>query len=276
MMDTGITPVWEMNNRSDTDGFNGSNNWWIILFFFMMFWRNGNWGNDNNGIQDALTRSDLCAEFNNNNLQRSVNSITQEICNNTSAINNAINGVNANMSNGLVNLNTAICNLGYNTQQGFNQTNMTMMQTQNAIQAQLAECCCNVQNSIKDVNYAISVQTNALSNQLNHLARDITEAQNAGTRAILDKMCQDQISNLQNEVQSLRFDKSQYQQNETIGAMINASTAEVIKRTGNDYPTSAYVVQPPVPVTFPNGGRNRWNGYDGYYNDCGRGCGYGC
>lgn len=43
--------------------------------------------------------------------------------------------------------------------------------------------------------------------------RDIIESQNAGTRAILDYLCQEKIADLQNENQSLRLAASQQAQN---------------------------------------------------------------
>ena len=39
---------------------------------------------------------------------------------------------------------------------------------------------------------------------------------------------------------------------------MDANVAELLRRTGHDCPTAAYVVQPPTPVTFPN-----------YCNPCG-------
>jgi hypothetical protein len=41
---------------------------------------------------------------------------------------------------------------------------------------------------------------------------------------------------------------------------MDANKAEILRRTGADCPTAAYIVQPPTPVHFP-------------YNNCGCGCG---
>lgn len=48
--------------------------------------------------------------------------------------------------------------------------------------------------------------------------RDIIDSQNAGTRAILDYLCQEKISDLQNENQALRLAASQQAQNNFITA----------------------------------------------------------
>ena len=54
------------------------------------------------------------------------------------------------------------------------------------------------------------------------------------------------------ENQALKFQASQTAQNAFITANQEAQTAELLRRLGRDYPVSAYVVQPPTPVQFPN------------------------
>lgn len=105
----------------------------------------------------------------------------QGICDSTYALNNAISS-------------------------GFNNTNMGMMQGFNGVErgfcnlsSQLAECCCTTQRAIDGVNYNMATNTCALQNTMNNNTRDIIDSQNAGTRAILDYLCQDKISSLQNE-----------------------------------------------------------------------------
>lgn len=82
--------------------------------------------------------------------------------------------------------------------------------------------------------------------------RYIIDNQNANSRAILDALNQNYIRSLENENQSLKLAASQSQQNATLMAAMDANTAELLRRTGHDCPTAAYVVQPPTPVTFPN------------------------
>ena len=73
----------------------------------------------------------------------------------------------------LTNLGNGICSLGYEMQGGIGQlgkemalaqngTNMALMQTGNAIQGQLAECCCNTQRAIDGVNANIDAKFAAL------------------------------------------------------------------------------------------------------------------
>lgn len=73
----------------------------------------------------------------------------------------------------LTNLGNGVCSLGYEMQGGIGQlgkemalaqngTNMALMQTGNAIQGQLAECCCNTQRAIDSVNANIDAKFAAL------------------------------------------------------------------------------------------------------------------
>lgn len=227
-------------------------------------------GNNNaNAIEASIQRG-----FDNQGVMNKLNGIEQGICSLGYDQLAQMNNLGMAVSNGFHGVDNAICNLGYTTQQGFNATQVAMLQGQNALQAQISDCCCGVQRAIDGVNYNMATNTCAITNQMNNNTRDIIESQNAGTRAILDYLCQDKISTLQAENQSLKLAASQADQNAFIAANQSAQTAELIRRLGADCPQPAYIVQPPQPVTFPTnccGGVN----YAGYGNN-GCGCNSGC
>lgn len=79
------------------------------------------------------------------------------------------------------------------------------------------------------------------------------------------------IASLRQQLQAADFRASQAQQNAAIGAMISASEATILRRTGAECPTPAYVVQPPTPVNFPTNCCGQFNG--GWGGNCGNGCG---
>lgn len=256
-------PVQPANSgNGNNGGWGGDWGAWIILFliFGMFGWGGfGGWGGGfggNGGAQGALTRADLCSEFNFNGLESAVRGVQQGICDSTFALNNAITGGFNATQMGMM--------------QGFNAQNVAYLQGQNALQAQLADCCCKTQSAIEGVKYTIAQEDCATRNLMQVNTRDIIDSQNAGTRAILDYLCQDKISTLQSENQALRLAASQSAQNATIGAMISASEATILRRTGAECPTPCYVVQPPAPVTFPTNCCGQAN-YAGN-NGCG-GCG---
>lgn len=100
----------------------------------------------------------------------------------------------------------------------------------------------------------MATQFCALGNTIQGATRDIIDAQNAGTRQILDFLTQDKIATLTAENQSLKFAASQANQNAFITANQEAQTAELLRRLGRDFPVAAYWVNPPTPVQVPNFG----------------------
>lgn len=237
------------------NGMFGDGGYWIFFLFFLLAWGNNGWGNgfgnsgggtQGAGFQGWATRADINEGFALNNIQSGITGIQQGICDATYALNNGINGINMNMMQGFNGVQSQISNLGYNLQ----------------------DCCCQTQRAIDGVNYNVATQTNAIQNTMNNNTRDIIDNQNAGTRAILDYLCQDKISTLQAENQSLRLAASQADQNAVLRAAMDANTAEIIRRTGNDCPVPAYVVPNPNCCY----GNPLGVGYSGYGNSCGCNC----
>lgn len=243
--------VYNLDSGSGSNGSNGNGmfggGWdaWIVIILFALIFGN-NWGNNrgNDGgsgnmptfipyptssiggfnAAGALTRADLCSEFNFNNLDSAVRGVANGICSLGYDQLAQINGVNSNIAAGFAGVNNAVCTLGYqnaqlingleNTvQNGFNASNVVALQNQNALQSQLASCCCDIREGIQGINYNMATNTCAITNAMNTNTRDIIDSQNAGTRAILDYLCQEKISDLQNENQALRLSASQQAQN---------------------------------------------------------------
>ena len=201
------------NNRDNNGGFgDGAWSWiWVILIFAIFGWGgfgNGGFGGNGGGAatQGALTREQACIDNNFQNLMRE-----------TAAISDAVNV-------GFANLNSTICNQQYDTAQmvnglgntiqgGFNAANVVALQNQNALQAQIANCCCENREGQAQIRYDMATNTCALQNTIQNTTRDIIDNQNANSRAILDYLCQDKIATLQSENQALRLSASQQAQN---------------------------------------------------------------
>ena len=127
-----------------------------------------------------------------------------------------------------------------------------------ALSGAIKDCCCTTQRAIDGVNFNMAKGFCDLGNVMNIITRDILENQNTNTRAILDFLTNDKIATLTAENQSLKLSASQANQNAVLMAAMDANKAEILRRTGAECPTPAYVVQPPTPVHFP-------------YNNCGCG-----
>lgn len=127
-----------------------------------------------------------------------------------------------------------------------------------ALNNSIKDCCCTTQRAIDGVNFNMAKGFCDLGNVVNTSTRDILENNNTNTRAILDFLTNDKIATLTAENQSLKLSASQANQNAVLMAAMDANKAEILRRTGAECPTPAYVVQPPTPVRFP-------------WNDCGCG-----
>lgn len=270
----------------------GMNGWggdwiWILVVFALLFgWGGNGWGNNGGGNGGAVpymvgsTYTDAAIQrgFDNQAVISKLDGINSGLCDGFYAVNSAIlnaqSGIQNSLCQGFNSVNTNIMQGNFGLQQAINNAAVANMQGQNALQAQISDCCCGVQRAIDGVNYNMATNTCAITNQMNNNTRDIIESQNAGTRAILDYLCQDKIATLQAENQSLKLAASQADQNNFIAATQNAQTAELIRRLGADCPQPAYVVQPPQPVTFPTNCCGTVN-YAGYGNN-GCGCNNGC
>ena len=204
-------------------GMGGFGDSWIgLIIVLALLFGDGNGfgglGGFGGGKQNCATPADLTA----NSIVQKLDGITYGITDSTYALNNSI-------MSGFHGVDNAICTLGYQNQQGFSN-----------LSAQLASCCCDTQRAIDGINYNLATQ-----------ACDTRHAIQDSTRQILDFLTTDKIASLQAENQSLKLAASQSNQNAVLMAAMDANKAEILRRTGAECPTAAYIVQPPTPVTFP-------------------------
>lgn len=236
---TMMMPVAPTNMSGNSGGFGWGNDgaWWLIVLFLFIF--AGGWGNNglgNNGgasggyntpgFQGLATRADINEGFAVNNIDSGIRAIQNGISESTYALNNSIN-------TGFSNAELSRCN-----QQA------ALMQQLNTMAMTQQNCCCETREAIQGVNYNMATQTNALQNTMNNNTRDIIDNANANSRAILDYLCQDKISTLQNENQALRLAASQQAQNATLQAAMAANTNEILSRTA-PWPVPSYQVANP-------------------------------
>lgn len=95
---------------------------------------------------------------------------------------------------GINTVSTAICNQSAQMGQGFNQVLTAMLQGNNALTAQLAECCCGIKGLVTEQGYqnqlAILNQTNAFQSGINNLAVGQERGFSAMGYALADQGCQ--------------------------------------------------------------------------------------
>ena len=181
-------------------GYGDGSLWWIIiLFLFGMF--NGGWGGNNmggngmNGLYPWLNQSNQM----NDGFQNQM-------------LNTQINGIQNSITSGFGDIQTALCGGFAGVNASIANAQMNDMQNMNALQAQLAQCCCD--NRLATCQTQNIVQTEGASTRL--------AIQNQ-TQAILDKLCQLELDGYKRENDNLRsqlnmatLQASQVNQNATI------------------------------------------------------------
>ena len=217
----------------------GDGNWiWILVVFALLFgWGNNGWGGFGGGnggyVATAATQADIQRGFDNQAVISKLDGITNGLCDGFYAVQTGMNGINTN-----------IMQTGFGIQQAINADTIANMQNTNALQAQLANCCCETREAIQGVNYNMAQNTCALQNTMNSNTRDIIDSQNAGTRAILDYLCQEKIASLQAENNDLRRAASQDRQSALLTTAMSAQTQQIINAV-NPSAIPAYVVPNP-------------------------------
>lgn len=263
----------------------GGDWFWGIILIALLF-NNGNWGNGwgNGGnfgggfvpyaVGNSYTDSAIQRGFDTQAIIGKLDGINQGLC-------DGFYAMNTGMLNATNNLSAAVCNLGYENAQLANQTQMAIMQGNNALSSQLADCCCKTQTAIAgvnnaitglgcslgreiergfaDTNYNMATNTCALQTSIANSTRDIIDSQREGTRAVIDWLCAKETADLRAENQNLKLAASQERQN------------QYLVNTLRPCPSPAYITCNPFTGTY--GG---YAGYGNAYNNCGCGCNSGC
>ena len=229
-------PVTPYGTNGNGNGLFGGDSWaWIIVLLLLFGW-GGNGGFGGFGGFGGGGYSEVQRGFDQNAVINKLDGLTYGLSDSTYALNNAITG-------------------------GFH-----------SVQSQLAECCCATQRAIDGVNYNMATQACDTRNVIQNSTRDILESNNANTRAILDFMSNSRLEDLIAENTALKAQIGISNQNAFITANQEAQTAELIRRLGADCPVPAYVVQPPLQVSFPVNSCGQFAGYGNYGGNCGCGC----
>lgn len=235
-----MTPITSDSSYRNNGGmFNGDGSWLIIILFLFIFcgWGNNGFGGFGSGASGATENYVLASDF--ATLQRQIDSSTSSLERKADSINNGLcDGfyAQAQLVNGVT---QSIADSNYSIQSAITQSQIASMQNTNALQTQLAQCCCDNREATMNTNYNMATLANGLTNavttgfcQSNYNAatntRDIVDSQNAGTQAILAKLADmessakdDKIAQLTAMNSDLRFQASQAAQNTFIQNLVH-------------------------------------------------------
>ena len=247
---------------NDNNGGWGGGMWgdWIILFLLFGLWGGGygfggGFGGFGGcaGLQGMATHADINEGFALNNITGGIQAIQQGICDSTYALTGALND-------------------------GFRGTERGLWD----VSRQISDCCCGTQRAIDGVNYNLAKGFCDIGNVIQNTTRDVIDNQNCNARAILDALTAQRIeakdakiAEQNQEIFKLQLAASQANQNAVLEAAMDANKAEILRRTGAECPSPAYIVNAPTPVTFPvNGCGQVQYGFNNGYG-CNGGCGCG-
>lgn len=225
------------------NGMFGGDSWAWIILLLLIGWGNNGWNNNagNGGGMGTLYPWMNQVDVTNGGFR------DQALAGSINAVQNGVNG-----------LATQMCN-------GFNSTQMAVLQGINQVGTQLGDCCCENRLASADLKYTIATENCADRAALSDGLRDVLTAMNAGVQSIKDQMCQDKIDAKNEEIENLRTQlnmanlaASQGMQTAQLIADNNAQTAQLIQRIA-PYPIPSWNVQNPYA-----------------YNNVGYGCGCGC
>lgn len=189
-----LADIAAVTGRNDEDGFGGG--WWVLIILFAIFggWGNNGWGgNGNNGVGAEVQRG-----FD------------------TQSIISKLDGINNGLCDGFYATNNSIQQTGFGIQQAINANSVANMQNTNALQAQLAECCCENRAAIAQVRYDMATDTCAITNAM-------TQGFNQLTQEVKDGFCKSEMREMQRTIDeqqslinALNLAQSQANQNQTL------------------------------------------------------------
>lgn len=218
----------------------GGDGWWLILLLLcfgngnfgggmwpmMMSGMGGEWGlypwlNNSQHISDGFRDQQLSTQL--NGIQNAVTSgfgdVQTALCGGFAGVNAAVNGAQNAVSQQLYTNQIADMERSYAAQ-------TAAQQNANALQAQLAQCCCDNRAATADLKYTVATEACADRTAAASNTRDIIEAQNRGTQAILDKLCALELDGVKNQLAQAQRENTGLQNQLNMAAMRESQTAQ--------------------------------------------------
>ena len=240
-----VMPVTPYGGMFGGNNGNFGGDWgWIILLLLLAGngWGNGFGGfGGGNDLYPWMNQSEVTTNgFQNLSTQNQISSVQDGLNNISTQLCNGFAGVNATVSNGFAQAEIAE-----------NGRAMANMQQLFGLQSQFADCCCENRLASCQTQNIIQNEGNATRFADANNTRDIIQSQNAGTQAILDKLCaleldakNDKISDLERQLTMANLSASQTAQTARILAD-NAAQTVALEQYLNPTPIPAYTVQNP-------------------------------
>lgn len=252
-------------------GFFGNEGLWAVIILAIIFggmWGGNGYGNNGGGAaqflpyaiggSSAATQADIQRGFDTSSIISKLDGINSGLC-------DGFYAMNTGMLNGFNGVDNAICSLGNAMQGGFNATQMAMMQNQNALSTQIAQCCCDNRAALADLKYDMATSDCSIKTLVNQLAQQIMWGQQNGIRDLSDlinnKFCQLEMSQKDAVIADLRAQLAQCGDQNMANAIVARLTA---------------VINPPAVPAYPAANPNGCGSWPANFLTCNNGCNQGC
>lgn len=222
-----VAPMYGGGNNGFGNGF-GGDGWWIILLILLA--GNGMWGgfggmggfggglgidfpwilNGQNGINNNVSDGFRDAQLHDSvtYVRDGISSLATQLCGCCGDIQNSLCSGFAGVTASVNGAQNAIAQQMYgNTIADLERSFAAQTATahgMNAIQTQLAQCCCENRAATADLKYTIASEECATRANSTQNAQSILNAINGGIQSIKDQLCQDKIDAKNDEIATLR------------------------------------------------------------------------
>lgn len=270
-----VAPMYGGGNGGFGNGFGGD--WAWIILLLLLGWGNNGWGMGGFGGMGGLAADGAMLYPWMNQANITSEGFQNQLMNdNITSIRDGVHGLSTQLCNCCSDVQMSLANGFAGVEQGANARQIANMQTAfagqtamnqgfNAVQSQLAQCCCDNRLGIANLGSDIAREACATRTNDTQNTQSILNVINGGIQSIKDQLCQDKIDAKNDEISALRqqiamkdLAASQAAQNAFIQQGFTEEVDQLYNRLSNC----------PVPST-PVYGRTP-------IFTCNNGCGCGC
>ena len=218
-----------MNGGNGGFGFGGD---WAWILLLLVLFGGGGWGNGfggsfdgglypwmnnsqniNNGFRDQMLNDNITS------IRDGVYGISNQLCNGFAGTTAAVTGAQNALAQQLYTNQIADLERSYAA-----QTAATAGMT--ALQAQLAQCCCDNRAATADLKYTVATENCADRAAISDGIRDVMENCNRNNQAILDKLCALELDGVKNQLAQAQRENVGLQNQLNMATMQASQTAQ--------------------------------------------------
>lgn len=249
MQKQGVDPSLIALCNGKGNGGGWGNDLFAILLLFIIMGRGNFFGGSNSGGFMPNGQGGVAPMINNDANTAVIMQAVQRNGYDVQSLATALNTTTGNVIAAINGVSKEICGVGNQMGMTANQVLTAIMQGNNAIATQLAECCCKTNNSITamdgNIKLAMCQQTGALQNAINNVAVgqeraasslayatqqqtcDLHNAIKESTQTIVDGQKQAEFREMQNKIDALREENSTFKSSAMTSQIIGQSLAPV-------------------------------------------------